>query len=143
MAKILLAEDDENLGFMVQDNLESLDHKVIWAKNGEEALAFYKKESPEICLVDVMMPKMDGFVLAEKIRSIDEFVPIIFLTAKSLEEDRLKGFEIGGDDYITKPFSMKELAYRVQVFLKRSVESQNLSTQITEFGNSSFVSLHD
>ncbi len=138
MARILLAEDDENLGFMVCDNLESLDHTVTWAKNGEEALAFYSQKTPEICLVDVMMPKMDGFVLAEKIRAIDEFVPIIFLTAKSLEEDKLRGFEIGGDDYITKPFSIKELAYRIQVFLRRTSDNSNNESQTISFGNSSY-----
>lgn len=138
MAKILLAEDDENLGFMVQDNLESLDHAVIWAKDGEQAFACFNAETPEICLVDVMMPKMDGFVLAESIRAVDEFVPIIFLTAKSLEEDRLRGFEIGGDDYITKPFSIKELAYRIQVFLRRTIETSVTSPLITEFGSSTY-----
>ncbi len=123
---------------MVSDNLGSLDHEVHWAKNGEEALDLYDRTTPEICLVDVMMPKMDGFVLAEKIRALDEFVPIIFLTAKSLEEDRLRGFEIGGDDYITKPFSIKELAYRIQVFLRRTAESANTTSQIMEFGNSKY-----
>lgn len=138
MAKILLAEDDANLGFMVSDNLESLDHEVVWAKNGEEALKVYQETSPEVCLVDVMMPKMDGFVLAEKIREFDEFVPIIFLTAKSQEDDRLKGFEIGGDDYLTKPFSIKELAYRIQVFLRRKIESEEIPAGSLEFGNSAY-----
>lgn len=138
MAKILLAEDDPNLGFMLSDNLESLDHKVVWAKNGEEALEVYKKTEPEICLVDVMMPKMDGFVLAEKIREFDEFVPIIFLTAKSQEDDRLKGFEIGGDDYLTKPFSIKELAYRIQVFLRRKIQQEPSLAGSLEFGKSSY-----
>lgn len=138
MAKILLAEDDENLGFMVQDNLESMNHDVTWARNGEEALAYFKESVPEICLVDVMMPKMDGFVLAENIRAIDDFVPIIFLTAKSQEEDRLKGFEIGGDDYVTKPFSIKELTYRIQVFLRRTLESPDATPQILNFGNSTY-----
>ena len=142
MAKILLAEDDENLGFMVCDNLESLEHTVSWAKNGEEALDFFNSETPEICLVDVMMPKMDGFVLAEKIRMIDEFVPIIFLTAKSLEEDKLRGFEIGGDDYVTKPFSIKELAYRIQVFLRRTVDASSDGSQIIPFGNSSYDAIN-
>lgn len=138
MAKILLAEDDPNLGFMVSDYLESLDHTLTWAKNGVEALEIYEEAAPEICLVDVMMPKMDGFVLAEKIRELDEFVPIIFLTAKSQEDDRLKGFEIGGDDYLTKPFSIKELAYRIQVFLRRKVESPEPESNKLSFGNSSY-----
>ena len=138
MAKILLAEDDENLGFMVKDNLESMNHEVIWAKNGEEALTFFEQNTPEICLVDVMMPKMDGFVLAENIRTKDDFVPIIFLTAKSMEEDRLRGFEIGGDDYVTKPFSIKELTYRIQVFLRRTSDSPAAAPQILDFGKSSY-----
>lgn len=144
MAKILLAEDDENLGFMVQDNLESIGHQVVWAKNGEQALLEYQQSEPEICLVDVMMPKMDGFVLTEKIREEDEFIPIIFLTAKSLEEDKLRGFEIGGDDYITKPFSMKELTYRIQVFLRRTIEPASEGSKIISFGHSSYdvVNLH-
>ena len=98
MAKLLLVEDDENLGFMLEDNLKDLGHTVFWAKNGIEGLEVFDRTKPELCIVDVMMPKMDGFELAEKIRQSDEFTPIIFLTAKSLEEDRLKGFEIGGDD---------------------------------------------
>ncbi len=138
MAKILLAEDDPNLGFMVSDNLEAMDHKVAWAKNGEEALKVYQGTSPEICLVDVMMPRMDGFVLAERIREIDEFVPIIFLTAKSQETDRLKGFEIGGDDYVIKPFSIKELAYRIKVFLRRKIESEEVSESDLQFGKCSY-----
>lgn len=142
MAKILLVEDDENLGFMVKDNLESMSHEVIWAKNGEEALQKHQEIEPEICLLDVMMPKMDGFVLAQKIREADEFTPIIFLTAKSLEEDRLRGFEIGGDDYITKPFSMKELEYRIQVFLRRSIDAAVETSQLMEFGQSKYDSVN-
>ena len=138
MAKILLAEDDENLGFMVSDNLESMGHRVIWAKNGEDALINYHNIKPDICLIDVMMPKMDGFVLAEKIRTIDEIIPILFLTAKSLEEDRLKGFEVGGDDYISKPFSMKELSYRIQVFLRRNAKEKDSSGNKISFGNCTY-----
>ncbi len=141
MASILLAEDDMNLGFMIEDNLKGLDHEVTWAANGELALEAFKKSNFELCILDVMMPKMDGFELAQKIRTTDEFIPIIFLTAKSQEEDRLSGFEIGGDDYITKPFSIKELSYRINVFLRRSItpaatpQKKNLL-----FGKSSFDS---
>ncbi|MEQ9401996.1 MAG: response regulator transcription factor [Cyclobacteriaceae bacterium] len=138
MAKILLAEDDENLGFMVQDNLAALDHEVVWVKNGEDALTRFQTSGAEICLIDVMMPKMDGFMLAEKIRSFDEFIPIIFLTARSQEADRLKGFEIGGDDYITKPFSIKELAYRIEVFLRRKIESKNSEGRKITLGISTY-----
>ena len=136
MSKILLVEDDENLGYLIKDNLETNGYTVSWAKNGEEGLAFFKKVEPEICLLDVMMPKMDGFILAEEIRRKDEFVPIIFLTAKSQEDDRLKGFEIGGDDYVTKPFSMKELTYRIEVCLRRKGRRESEDPQEISFGNS-------
>lgn len=138
MAKILLAEDDENLGFMIHDNLESEGHNVDWCKDGKAALNSFEKSTPEVCLIDVMMPKMDGFELAKNIRSKNDFVPILFLTAKSQEADRLQGFEIGGDDYVTKPFSMKELSYRIDVFLKRSPITKKDSPQNYSFGNSTF-----
>ncbi len=138
MANLLLVEDDENLGFMLEDNLKDLGHEVFWAKNGVEGLAFFKKGIPALCIVDVMMPKMDGFELAKNIRMLDEFIPIIFLTAKSMEEDRLRGFEIGGDDYITKPFSMKELSYRVNVFLRRNSENKAPASKSIQFGHSTF-----
>lgn len=139
MAKILLAEDDENLGFMIEDNLQSLKNEVTWCTDGSLAFEAFQKDTFEICILDVMMPKMDGFELASKIREVNEFVPIIFLTAKSQEEDRLEGFEIGGDDYVTKPFSMKELEYRINVFLRRTNNPpQETSSQIIQLGNSHF-----
>lgn len=138
MAKILLVEDDENLGFMIHDNLKSEGHDVEWQKNGKDALEVFERTSPEVCLVDVMMPKMDGFELVKNIRSKNDLVPILFLTAKSLEEDRLNGFEIGADDYITKPFSMKELTYRIDVFLKRSPIAKEATPKFYSFGNSTF-----
>ena len=138
MANILLAEDDENLGFMVQDNLTDLGHSVSWAKNGEEAFGLFTTMPFDVCLIDVMMPKMDGFEVASKIRAKDAFVPLLFLTAKSMEEDRLKGFEIGGDDYILKPFSMKELSYRIKVFLRRNNEGDASISRKWTFGNSSY-----
>lgn len=139
MANILLAEDDENLGFMIEDNLQSLGHDVKWCKDGIQAIKEFQQGSFEICVLDVMMPKMDGFELASKIREEDDIVPILFLTAKSQEEDRLSGFEVGGDDYVTKPFSMKELEYRINVFLRRNLTSiKPASSSKTNFGNSSF-----
>ncbi|MEQ8905064.1 response regulator transcription factor [Ekhidna sp.] len=140
MAKILLAEDDENLGFMIEDNLQSLNNEVTWCSDGSKAFDAFQKDTFEICILDVMMPKMDGFELASKIREVNEFVPIIFLTAKSQEEDRLAGFEIGGDDYVTKPFSMKELEYRINVFLRRANHqpSQESGTKIIQLGDSQF-----
>lgn len=139
VSKILLAEDDEHLRFVVQDNLEMQGFGVKAAQNGEEALAIFKKETPDLCILDVMMPKMDGFTLAAEIRKINPHIPIIFLTAKGLKEDRLQGFRLGGDDYITKPFSIEELIFRVEVFLKRPVvgsspgKEEVFKTRLLEF----------
>lgn len=117
---ILLAEDDKNLGFVVKDNLVHEGFDVTLCEDGLQALSTFKSGSFNLCVLDVMLPKMDGFELAEQIRNRDRDIPILFLTAKSMIEDRLEGFKKGGDDYITKPFSMEELIYRVNVFLKRS-----------------------
>lgn len=118
--KILLAEDDINLGFVIRDNLEQHGFAVDLCKDGESALQHFHDGTYHICIFDVMMPKMDGFTAATKIRETDAQIPILFLTAKSLKEDRIKGFMLGGDDYITKPFNIEELIYRINVFLKRS-----------------------
>ena len=117
---ILLLEDDPNLGFVLQEQLESSGFRVTLKTNGEDGLAATKGGRFDLCLVDVMMPKKDGFTFARELRSKDSTTPIIFLTAKSLKEDRIEGFKVGGDDYITKPFSMEELLLRVQAVLKRS-----------------------
>lgn len=117
---IFLVEDDHNLGFVIQDNLQVEGYHVSWFINGKEAWEAFNDQKFDLCLLDVMLPAMDGFELARKIRTVNEFVPIIFLTARVQEEDRLSGFEIGGDDYISKPFSMQELLYRVAVFMRRS-----------------------
>jgi len=118
--KVLVAEDDLQLGFIIKDNLEDAGYEVINCSNGEVAWEQFQKKLADICLLDVNMPVRDGFSLAKKIRQKNDIVPIIFLTAKALEEDKLKGFETGADDYITKPFSMKELLSRMQVFLRRN-----------------------
>jgi DNA-binding response OmpR family regulator len=118
--KILLVEDDQNLGFVIKDNLEMKGYEVHWYQDGQQAWAAYASLLPDLCLLDIMLPKMDGLTLASKIREGDKIIPIIFLTAKSMQEDKFAGFEIGADDYITKPFSIKELLYRVEVFVKRS-----------------------
>lgn len=117
---IFLVEDDDSLGFVTQDNLQLDGYHVSWFKNGKEAWEAYQEQNFDLCLLDVMLPSMDGFELARKIREVNEFIPIIFLTARVQEEDRLAGFEIGGDDYISKPFSMQELLYRVAVFMRRT-----------------------
>jgi len=118
--KILLLEDDPNLGFVLQEQLESGGFKVTLMTNGEDGLTASQKGRFDLCLVDVMMPRKDGFTFAREFRAKDSSTPIIFLTAKSLKEDRIEGFKIGGDDYVTKPFSMEELMLRIQAVLKRS-----------------------
>ena len=130
--KILLVEDDESLGFVIEDNLQVEGYEVKWCKDGEEAKSTSASDVFDLCLIDIMLPKLDGFDLARHIRSINEFVPIIFLTARADESDRLLGFEIGGDDYVTKPFSMKELLYRAAVFMRRSQKptASNTSSQL-------------
>src|SRR5580698_8408184 len=119
-AKILLAEDDLSLGYVIKDNLAEAGYDVVLCPDGQTAIDKFDKDDFNICLLDVMMPNKDGFAVAKKIRQVSDLVPILFLTAKSLEEDRIKGFETGADDYITKPFSMQELLMRMEVFLRRS-----------------------
>lgn len=124
---ILFAEDDENLRFVIQDNLELRGFQVLTAEDGQRALELFGSQPVNLCIFDVMMPRLDGFSLAEKIRQKDANVPILFLTAKGQKEDRLQGFKSGGDDYLTKPFSIEELIFRIDVFLKRSVVNPSLS----------------
>lgn len=119
-AHILLVEDDDSLAFVIKDNLEKDGFQVTHAANGHDGVLAFASGKPDLCLLDVMLPKMDGFACAEQIRLQDRVTPILFLTAKSLEADKLQGFKQGGDDYITKPFSFKELLCRIEVFLKRS-----------------------
>lgn len=118
-AKILYVEDDQTLGFLTKDNLEISGYEVHHCIDGISALKDFRKYAFDICLLDVMLPEMDGFTLAEKIRINNHEIPIIFLTAKSLKEDRIKGLTIGGDDYITKPYSIEELILKIDIFLKR------------------------
>ena len=118
--KILLVEDDEALRFIVKDNLEQSNFIVEVAEDGEVALELFNKSSFDIILLDVMLPKIDGFQVAKTIRLKNEHIPIIFLTARSMTEDRIIGLTLGGDDYIPKPFSMEELLLKIKIFLKRS-----------------------
>lgn len=119
--KILLVEDDTNLGFIVQDNLKSEGFEVILATDGEQALLTYKKYNFDICILDIMLPKYDGFSIAKDIRKTNSNIPILFLSAKAMIEDKIEGFNSGGDDYLTKPFSMEELVLRIKSLLKRIV----------------------
>lgn len=118
--KILLVEDDDALRYIVKDNLEHYNYVVEVAENGEIALELFNKNSFDLILLDVMLPKIDGFQVAQTIRKTNEQVPIIFLTARSMTEDRIIGLTLGGDDYIPKPFSMEELLLKIKIFLKRS-----------------------
>ena len=124
--KILLVEDDKTLNFIIRDNLEEAGYDVKSAEDGEEGLKLFNEDSFHLCLFDVMLPRMDGFSLAKKIRETNTAVPILFLTAKAMTEDKINGLSLGGDDYITKPFSMEELLLRIKVFMKRSLPSEEL-----------------
>ena len=117
---ILLAEDEPALGMIIKESLETRNFKVLLCNNGEKALEVYKTKQPELLVLDVMMPKKDGFTLAKEIRAIDDTVPIIFLTAKSQTRDVVEGFTIGGNDYLKKPFSMEELIVRINNLLNRA-----------------------
>ena len=119
-ANILLVEDDQNLGFVIQDALKRKGYAVHLCRDGKEGLKYFNEHSYDLCVLDVMMPHKDGFSLAEDIRSVNEQVPIVFLTAKSQTEDRITGFKAGGDDYLTKPFSHEELALRIDAILRRT-----------------------
>ncbi|WP_435416382.1 response regulator transcription factor [Polaribacter aestuariivivens] len=117
--KVLLAEDEASLGMIVKESLESRDFTVFHAENGEEALKMYEEEKPDILVLDVMMPKKDGFTVAKEVRLENKKIPIIFLTAKSQISDVLEGFNNGGNDYLKKPFSMEELIVRIKALLNR------------------------
>tara|TARA_B110000091_G_C13714942_1_gene432171 strand:+ start:273 stop:983 length:711 start_codon:yes stop_codon:yes gene_type:complete len=118
--KILLAEDDANLGFVVQDNLKSIGYKVTLCSDGEVALKTFASEKFDLCILDVMMPKKDGFAVAQTVRDINKEIPIVFLTAKTMQADKVKGFTLGADDYITKPFDFEEFLLRIESILRRT-----------------------
>jgi len=126
---ILLVEDDPSLGYVTKDNLEEYGYRVHWAKNGLDGWTKFKDRDYDLCLLDIMLPKLDGFSLGSQIREVDKDLPILFLTAKGMQEDKIKGFELGADDYIVKPFNMKELILRIEVFLKRSFKPQNVNSK--------------
>ena len=118
-AKILLVEDDPNLSMVIQDYLEMLNYQTKLCKDGDEGLDEFRRNRYDLIILDVMMPKKDGFSVAQEIRKVDNQIPIVFLTAKALKEDRIKGFQSGCDDYICKPFSTEELSLRIKAILKR------------------------
>ncbi len=139
--KLLLAEDDENLGLLLKEYLVAKGYETILYPDGEAAFKGFSKERFDICILDIMMPKKDGFTLAKEIRMISADIPIVFLTAKNLKDDVIEGFKLGADDYITKPFSMEELIFRIEAILRRAVpESQNMGQQIYRLGRFTFDS---
>ena len=122
--KVLLAEDDKNLGTILSSYLNAKGFQTTLCINGQGAFDNYKKNRFDFCVIDVMMPIKDGFTLAKEIRMIDKKIPILFLTAKAMQEDKIRGFELGADDYITKPFSMEELLLRMKAIIRRATESK-------------------
>lgn len=133
-ATVLYAEDDLSLSFVTKDNLELAGFRVVHCARGSEVLAAFGKHSVDVCLLDIMLPEVDGFALARQIRRRDTRVPILFLTAKSLKEDRIAGFTLGADDYITKPFSIEELILKINVFLRRSQPNRTTAPDIILIG---------
>lgn len=136
---ILLAEDDPNLGQLLKNYLIAREYDTTLVTDGAQAMHVYRKDKFQLCLLDVMMPELDGFTLAKEIRALDPHIPIIFLTAKNLKEDVIEGFKSGADDYLTKPFSMEELIYRIEAILRRSSKrSTEASAGFYEIGKYSF-----
>ena len=129
--RLLYVEDDESLSFLTKDNLELGGYHVEHLADGKSGLESFKQDKYDLCVLDVMLPEMDGFELAKQIRTIDPEIPIIFLTAKALKENKLEGLRLGADDYITKPFSIEELILKIRVFLKRK--------HITSFSDSDVI----
>jgi DNA-binding response OmpR family regulator len=138
--KVLLAEDDKNLGAVLKAYLEAKGYITTLCINGKEAFDSFNKKKFDFCILDVMMPVKDGFTLAQEIRKLDKHIPILFLTAKSMQEDKIRGFEIGGDDYLTKPFSMEELLMRMKAILRRINEgnSTESKTAVYQLGKLNF-----
>lgn len=143
--KILLVEDDFNLGLVIQDFLSLEGYKVHLCRDGKEGLQKFNKNDYDLCLLDVMLPEKDGFSIAEDIRKVNLEIPIIFLTAKSLPEDKVKGFKAGGDDYITKPFNNEEFLLRIKAILKRTagtIIEEDKNKGIYELSNYKFDSIN-
>ena len=138
MVKILLAEDDENLGNLLKNYLNAKSFETDLCENGEKAFEDFCNNHYDLCILDVMMPLKDGFTLAQEIRAIDKVVPIIFLTARSMKDDVLEGFKIGADDYITKPFNMDELLFRIEAILRRVKTETPPSPQTYTLGKYTF-----
>ena len=131
-AHLLYVEDDESLGYVTKDSLEMEGYQVTHFDEGKSAVDAIPNHQFDLCILDVMLPEIDGFTIAEEIRKYDTHVPIIFLTARSLKEDKIKGLKIGADDYITKPFSIEELILKIEVFLRRrTISAPSAATKFT------------
>ena len=140
--KILLCEDDESLGMLLREYLQAKGYDADLFPDGEAGYKAFLKSPYNMCVLDVMMPKMDGFALAQEIRQVNADIPIIFLTAKNLKEDIFEGFKIGADDYITKPFSMEELVLRMEAILRRVHGKQQKSVAVYHIGHQTPDSQH-
>lgn len=136
--KILYAEDDNTLAYLTKDNLEQNHYNVTHCSDGKACLSTFKKETFDICIFDIMLPKMDGFELATEIRKLNEEIPILFLSAKTLKEDKIKGLQLGADDYLVKPFSIEELILKIEIFRKRSKKNISSGTVIYKVGSYTF-----
>lgn len=139
MKKVLLAEDDLDFAAVLKQYLELYNYQITWAKDGEEALSLFQKGTFDICVFDVMMPKMDGFTLAEKIINSNPETPFIFLTARKLKEDKLKGLQLGADDYIVKPFEADELVLRLNNILKRGEQKNQVTISVNEITIGNYI----
>ena len=132
--RILLCEDDENLGMLLREYLQAKGYDTELCPDGEAGYKSFLKNKYDLCVLDVMMPKKDGFTMAQEIRAANTEIPIIFLTAKTLKEDILEGFKIGADDYLTKPFSMEELTFRIEAILRRVKGKKNKESSLYNIG---------
>jgi len=135
--KILYVEDDESLGFLTADSLES-QYDVSHYTNGKVGFAAFTKGEFDLCILDVMLPEMDGFEIATEIRKRNQAIPIIFLSAKTMKEDRIKGLKLGADDYLVKPYSMEELTLKIEVFLNRSQKTSSKAIETYQIGSFEF-----
>lgn len=138
--RVLLAEDDENLGNLLKEYLKARNYEAELCTDGEKALKNLQRNQYDICVLDVMMPNMDGFTVAKEIRKLKNDIPIIFLTAKSMKDDVLEGFASGADDYLTKPFSMEELIFRIEAILRRTNNKNNTEQKIFQLAGYTFDS---
>ncbi len=136
--KILYAEDDQTLAYLTKDNLEQHHYEVLHFSDGKLCLDAFKNDLFDVCVFDIMLPKLDGFALATEVRKVNSNIPIIFLSAKTLKEDRIKGLRLGADDYLVKPFSIEELLLKIEIFLKRSSKRTVLHETLYTIGKYNF-----